>query len=418
MRSSDLRRVSLRLESFRTQLAAIAAGGLVLRLVYVHVLERGVRGLGDWHFFHSLPNLMAEGRGFVDPFILVQRGEEVATALHPPLWPLVLTPVSWLGGESALAHRTVGCVLGAAVIVLLGLLGRRIGGERAGLVAAGIGALHPLLIAADGSLMSETLYGLLVLTALLLALRMLDTPGRLVALGLGLAIGLAALTRSEALLLLPLLALPVAFSARPGRWARVGLACLGCALVVLPWTARNLAAFDRPVLVSHNDSTVFAGANCDRTYGGQDLGGWNLECISERRTDLDEGEQAEIWREEGLEYARDHAGELPGVLAVRVLRTWSLWQPRRQLEFGEGRARWAETAGVIAYFLLVPFAIWGAVLLWRADRAPLLVLLSPVVLVLASSLVAYGVPRFRHAADLCIVVLAAYAVSRRWPERT
>jgi 4-amino-4-deoxy-L-arabinose transferase-like glycosyltransferase len=418
MRSSDLRRVSLRLESFRARLAAVAAAGLALRLVYVHVLERGVRGLGDWHFFHSLPNLMADGRGFVDPFVLAARGEEAATALHPPLWPLVLTPVSWLGGESALAHRTVGCVLGAGVIVLLGLLGRRIGGERTGLVAAGIAAAHPLLIAADGSLMSETLYGLLVLCVLLLALRMLEAPGRLTALALGVAIGLAALTRSEALLLLPLLALPVALAVRPGRWARLALACAGCVLAVLPWTVRNLAAFDRPVLVSHNDSTVFAGANCDRTYSGEDLGGWNLQCISGRRDDLGEGEQAEIWREEGLDYAREHAGELPGVLAVRVLRSWSLWQPRRQLEFGEGRARWAETAGVIAYFLLVPLALWGAVLLWRSDRGPLLVLLSPVVLVVASSLVAYGVPRFRHAADLSIVVLAAYAVSRRWPART
>jgi 4-amino-4-deoxy-L-arabinose transferase-like glycosyltransferase len=418
MRSSDLRRVSRRLESFRARLALIAAAGLVLRLVYVHVVERDVRGLGDWHFFHALPNLMADGRGYVDPFILVERGEEVATALHPPLWPLVLTPVSFLGGESALAHRTVGCVLGAAVIVVLGLLGRRIGGERAGLVAAGIAALHPLLIAADGSLMSETLYGLLVATALLLALRMLDAPSRVVALALGAAIGLAALTRSEALLFLPLVALPVAFAVRPGRWARVALACAGCALAVLPWTARNLDAFERPVLVSHNDSTVFAGANCERTYGGQDLGGWNLECISDRRPDLDEGEQAEIWREEGLDYARSHAGELPGVLAVRVLRTWSLWQPRRQIEFGEGRARWAETAGVIAYFLLLPLAAFGAIRLWRERRASLLVLLSPVAVVVLSSLVAYGVPRFRHAADLSIAVLAAYAVTRRWPART
>ena len=45
--------------------------------------------------------------------------------------------------------------------MIVALLGRRLAGERAGLIAAGIAAIYPTLIAADGALMSETLYGLL-----------------------------------------------------------------------------------------------------------------------------------------------------------------------------------------------------------------------------------------------------------------
>jgi hypothetical protein len=93
-----------------------------------------------------------------------------------------------------------------------------------------------------------------------------------------------------------------------------------------------------------------------------------------------------------------------------VLRTWDLWQPHRQVDLAEGRARWAETAGVIAYFLLFPLAIGGAVLLWRRDRGAAAILLAPALLVTISSAIGYGNPRFRHAFEMSIVVLAGMAL--------
>jgi asparagine N-glycosylation enzyme membrane subunit Stt3 len=105
-----------------------------------------------------------------------------------------------------------------------------------------------------------------------------------------------------------------------------------------------------------------------------------------------------------------------------VLRTWDLWQPRRQLASAEGRAKWAETLGVIAYFALIPFAIAGAVLLRRRNRAASLILLAPALLVTLSSAIGYGNPRFRHAFEMSIVVLAAVSLvavveRRRRPRR-
>src|ERR687894_349426 len=90
----------------------------------------------------------------------------------------------------------------------LALIARRLAGDRAGLAAAAIAAVYPILIAADGAPMSEALYGLLVATGLLLALRLHERGDLLSAAGLGAAIGIAALTRSEALGLIPLLAWP------------------------------------------------------------------------------------------------------------------------------------------------------------------------------------------------------------------
>ena len=157
-------------------------------------------------------------------------------------------------------------------------------------------------------------------------------------------IGLAALTRSEALLFVPVLAWPCGARER-ARLAVAAIATAACVLVIAPWTIRNAARFDALVPISTNDSTVLAGANCPLTYHGVDTGAWNIECISPRRED-NEARQAAIWRREGLDYARDHAGRVPAVMAVRLLRIWDFWQPRRQVMFAEGRQRRTEQAGV------------------------------------------------------------------------
>jgi hypothetical protein len=61
-------------------------------------------------------------------------------------------------------------------------------------------AVYPILIGADGALMSESLFGLLMALALLTAYRLWESPGPLRAVLFGAVVGLAALTRGEAVL--------------------------------------------------------------------------------------------------------------------------------------------------------------------------------------------------------------------------
>jgi 4-amino-4-deoxy-L-arabinose transferase-like glycosyltransferase len=399
-----------RLRSFRARVALIAVAGLAVRLAYVLGPAHDVKGIGDWYFFHWGANLIADGHWFVEPFEKVFHGRLVPSAGHPPLWELLLSGESWLGGTSYIAHRALGCALGAITIALIALLGRRVAGDRAGLAAAAIAAVYPVMIAADGSLMSEGLYSTLIAAALLCAFRLRDRGDARSAAGLGAAIALAGLTRSEALLLVPLLALPIALTRPAARWRLAAVALATTALVIAPWSIRNWAEFGRPVLISTNDGTLLAGANCGRTYHGQDLGFWNIKCISQRSI-ANEADQEARWRSEGAGYARDHAGRLPVVLAARLLRTWDLYQPRRMVGFAEGRWRRADQAGVVAYFLLLPFALAGGWLI-RRRRGELLILLAPVALVCVLSLMGYGIPRFRAPAEITIVTLAAVAVTR------
>src|SRR3954451_18809048 len=228
-----------RLKGFRARLAAIVALGVALRLVHVLAIAPSTAIFTDGYFFHWVGKAVADGHGYVNPTELFFRGHSVATATHPPLYTFVIAAATKLGITGDEAQRSLGCLFGAGTIALGGLVGRRAAGEAVGLLAAGIAACYPLLIAADGALMSETLYGLLIALVLLAAYRLRDEPGAWRAIALGALIGLAALTRPEALLLLPLLLL--------ARWRWLAVACLAAALVVLPWTIRIWSAFDQPV---------------------------------------------------------------------------------------------------------------------------------------------------------------------------
>ena len=350
---------------------------------------------------------MASGHGFVDPFSSL--ADPPATAAHPPGWPLLLALISKLGGSGMTSHRLAGCLVGAAAVAAIGALGWRVAGERVGLLAAAVAALDPLLIAVDESLMSEPLYGLVVALALIAAYAALErpTPGRYALLGA--AIGVAALVRSEALLLLVLLVAPLGVRGRRPLPALAALAA--AALVVAPWTIRNALALGSFVPLSTNTGTLVAGANCQRSYTGSGLGSWTILCVPPARG-RPELLHEHALRERGLDYAREHAGRLPLVVPARVLRTWSLMQPWRQAaldEFGEGKDRRALRAGALFYYLECALALAGAALMRRRGRT-LLVLAAPLLLATLAGALAYGTPRLRHAAEIPLALLAAVAL--------
>jgi Dolichyl-phosphate-mannose-protein mannosyltransferase len=374
---------------FARPLAMIAAGALAARLVYILAFTPHLTGQGDSRYYHELATLLGNGHGFVDP------GNGTPTALHPPLFPLLLALPAWLGIDSWQAQRCVVALIGTGTVVMVGLLARRLAGNRAGLIGAAVAAAYPVLIAADGAVMSETLLGLLVASATFAAY---GQPSTRRAILLGALIGLAALTRGEAVLLLLLL-----LTWRKPRLAAIALASF--AVLLAPWTIRNATTFDKPVLLSTNEGNLIAGANCNDTYYGRDSGSWALRCVPSSLPE-DESVAAAKFRRAGLDYAGDHVGRIPVVLAARLGRTFELYQPIRQAEHAEMRADGIEIAGAVAWLLLVPLGVLGLRALPR--RGPLL---APFALVIAATLLGYGVPRFRHPADVVLAVLAGVALA-------
>jgi Dolichyl-phosphate-mannose-protein mannosyltransferase len=396
------------LPPFWRRLVAICALAALARLLYVLFIAQHATGLADFYFYNQTADFLADGKGYI-------RADQLgATALHPPLWPLVLSVVSAFSNDAVgparttfQDHRMVGVVLGPVMVLLLGLLGRRVGGERVGLASAALGALYPPFIAMDGSTMSETLYGPLMAGILLVAYRVYDRPSWKAAVGFGVLIGLATLTRAETLILLVLLGAPLASHAGAGRRLKIGAAMAAASVVVIsPWVIRNLADF-HSLTLSTNEGGALLGANCARTYnGGKDLGYWTFTCVP-GRSDLNEADQSDLYRRMAFDYARGHADRLPVALAVRFLRVWGLYQPFRPT--AEAQPPWVFRVGAATYLLVLALAVWGFVLI-RRRRQTVWILLTPIALVCLIGLVFYGVARFRYGAELSLVVFAAAAL--------
>lgn len=402
---------------------------LAIRVLFTVVVDPSIGQspdeLSDARAYHLLGHNLAEERGYVRPFDLQLLHLSRATAEYPPLFPAFLAVLDRAGVDSVDGQQLALCALGALTVAGIGLVGRRVGGDTVGLTAAAVAALYPMLFHADAILMTESPYALLVTAAILLSLRAAARPSPRTFAAVGVALGLGALTRSEGMLLVPLLAAALAASLRGGSVSRrlrlAGVTIGVAAALVLPWTVRNYVRFDTFVPVSNNLGTVLDGANCPLTYAGTNLGFWRstfgatgatstdcFEGFDITAPGFDEARTSASHRDAGLRYARDHLGRLPVVMAARLGRTFGVYDVHDEvrLESLEGRTiRW-ETLGTRMYWALAALALGGAVLLLRRRALPP-ALLAPVALVVLTSLVTYGNQRFRIAAEPSIVVLAA-----------
>jgi 4-amino-4-deoxy-L-arabinose transferase-like glycosyltransferase len=380
------------LTGFHVSLIGIGAVGLVVRVV-ASLLARNHVILGDAFVYEAVGRALANGDG------MEKLGQP--TAEHPPMWELVLGLANLLGINSTISHRLIGALLGTVTVVLLGLLGRRLGGNTVGLVAAGIAAVYPPLWAADTSLMSESLYGAILTGALLAA-----TYRRPVLLGVLLA--LATLSRVEALGLVVLLAVPLFWR----QWRKLAVTVAACAVVLAPWTIRNLVTFDKPVLMSTNSGSTWIGTNCDATYYGDLIGSWDYWCNVPPLAGEDESAYSARETRLGQQYMLDHVGRVPKVLAARFLRMLDMWSVDQSVVLNEleGRPGGYTRAGIPAFWVLLPLAAAGAVILARRRDSNVVILAAPVVLAAGAALMLYGSTRLRFSAEPALVVLGAVAL--------
>src|SRR5690606_17340487 len=125
----------------------------------------------------------------------------IPSALHGPLYPLVLSLSSRLGGTTYVDHKFLSILIGTATVLDTALVAKRVAGEKVALIAGALAAVYPNLWLIDSLLYPEGLFALLTTTCILVAHRWRDQPSIVTAAGLGVLIGLAALTRGEGLLL-------------------------------------------------------------------------------------------------------------------------------------------------------------------------------------------------------------------------
>jgi hypothetical protein len=397
-----------RVSAFAAGLGLLTVAGLMLRLavsstaasdpVSGQIAANLVGGAG-----YSLPG----------PF-----GALAPTALRVPITPALLA-LAQTSASPELAARLLWAVIGAGTVTAVGVVGRRMFGVTAGLVAAAIVAVVPSFFLENVRLESGTVAAL-VIALLLVALTgptgPVFTPLRAAVAG-GLA-GILALTRPEGLLLgLAIVAAwlvgRAASTLSPARRATLAVvAVAGFAVVAGPWMARNHGAVGT-YLPTTEVGTVAAGANAGSTYTGGLVGSYDPSAAaaavrSASTTPVGEGLLNRRLRSEAESYAAGHAGGLLIALPIRVARAFDLWNPvnERDAHATRGLAVKGWLLEWLSFLPLLALAAWGY---WRlrrrflGDLLPLYVAPPAVALV---ALVAYGEPLARAAIDPVLALVA------------
>lgn len=183
------------------------------------------------------------------------------------IYPLYLAGVYSLFGYHPLAARLLQAILGGVLMCLLAYrIGRRVADESTGLAGAALAAGYGYFIYYSPALMTETFFIVLVLLSLSLSLGLAGTPSPVRWVGMGLALGMAALLRQTALILVPVLLLWLAWrlsgQAVP-RW-HFALPVVVIVVVVMPWTLRNYRVYGRFLLLNSNAGYALFASNHPR----------------------------------------------------------------------------------------------------------------------------------------------------------
>jgi 4-amino-4-deoxy-L-arabinose transferase-like glycosyltransferase len=392
----------------------VFAVALVVRLAYLLTAHGPAfeAPLIDADYYDYLGERLARGEGFGQgPF------------WQPPLYPLVLGGLYWLGGHSLWWPRLLQTLLGAATAALVqGVTRRASGSDKVGLLAGLLVALHGPLVFYDGELLATSLGTFLGTAALWLACREAPSAGK--ALLCGVCIGLGALTLAPLLLLV----LPLAWALARGRPLRGALCAAACAAVVLCATFSNHARSGEWVLISANGGiNLWLGNNAraDETLAIRPGRAWEALVQEPSRHGFHTpATQDAYFTRKALGWCGAHPLDCVGnllwkarlLLVARELpRNEDLYVVRSQ-----SPVLWALTARVgslaLPYALLWPLAAAGCVALWRRWRAKedvrvALRVVGAAVMLAAPCLLFFVSGRYRTPLAPVLCVLAALGLS-------
>jgi 4-amino-4-deoxy-L-arabinose transferase-like glycosyltransferase len=376
---------------------------------------------------------IAQGRGYPGTNRAPGGGP---SAFRPPAYPALLAGVYAVAGEEAPgAARLVEAVLGTLTVALIGAIGRLLWGRRVGMLALGIAAVAPPLVVMSTALVSESLFVPVVLGAVAAAImaRRSYHHARWAILT-GVLIGIAALTRTNGIILLLPLTLAVAGGTalrRKRAWAAPAVVLAAAILAIAPWTIRNWFEFHAFIPVSTEIGYTLAG-----TYNEASRADHHWPAVWKEAEHGASPEYGEILFNASIHGWNEHAFDDHLTAAAinditrhpaYVLKV-GYWNAIRLFHLGEldlavANLRDTGVPEIPAWFEILgfyPLALLalGGVATRRARGAPKWLWVVPVCLL--PTVFITGFIRFRSPVDPFLVLLAALAVAAgqdRWRRR-
>ncbi len=245
---------------------------------------------------------------------------------------------------------------------------------------------------------------------------------------LGAMCGLLAMTRSEQILIFPLLVVPLILTARSVQWrtriAWLVIATTLTAVVIAPWTIYNLGRFQKPVFLSTNAGAAVATGSCNSAFYGSLTGYYSFLCLPHTQSsDPSIAETKDL--DSGLKYEEHHLTRLPLVVFAHEGRAFGYWNPFQQTfldnqwqevppSLGTRTSVWVYDLALVSYWVLLVPALAGGIVLRRL-RVPLYPLLAFFATVIITVATTFGETRYRAAAEVSIVILAAIGIDAFFP---
>ena len=372
-------------------LAAALAAAFVVRVLFALLYWVDKPLTHDELEYLSLARNLSEGHGFTydthEP--PDSQPERFGRA---PLYPFFLSMVARVTSGATLvpAIKVAQAGLGAMTVLLVALVARRAGSDRAAAWAAWIGALYPPLAWMSSHMLSETLTPCSPSPACW-HFRGCSTafrgggPGPPVgsrwplALLTGIVGGLAALTRPAHLLFLMLAGLWLLW--KRGLSLTVVVA-IGAAVVIGPWTLRNYRAYGRLVLIASEGGITFWTGNHPLSPGDGDMAANPAIKLDNQRLralypGLSPEELEPVYYREAIAAIKANPAWWMGLEFKKLFYLWVPIGPSYMLH-----SRLFRIASWVSARLLVVPGLAGLVALWRRRTGPaaLWLLLASAVL--------------------------------------
>lgn len=351
-----------------------------------------------------------------------------------PLYPYFLGSVYAIVGRDLLTVRIIQALIGSASCVLLYLAGERLFSKKVG-IAAGLGmALWAPAIFFDSLLQKSVLDMFFMCLSLWLIAGIREqgsgTRGAKWVIGLGAAMGLLALSRENALLLIAVVAVWLFSIERRA----ILLFVAGLAIVFTPVVARNYAVDGGFYLTTSQFGTNFYIGNnpeADGTYASIRFGRGSPEYERVDATEVAEAavgrtlspaEVSSYWTNRALNFITSQPGQWLKLTGRKI----RLLVNRSEMIDTEAQESYAEfsvplrTLGWITHFgILVPLAAVGLMAAWP-DRRRLWILYALLLAYSASVVMFFVFARYRYPLVPMLMLFAAYGgavlLSRTYPE--
>jgi 4-amino-4-deoxy-L-arabinose transferase-like glycosyltransferase len=361
------------LQSFE---AKLLLGALLLRLLYLSTIVSNPyfdHPITDEKLYDTWARAIVSGEPFIDyPYY------------DSPLHAYYLAALYWLFGDSLLAVRVVQVIIGVLNVAVLYRIARRLFDSTTAQVAGVLAAVYAPFLYYEGLLLKESFALFLMNVSVLLLLGALGKPSVLAFWNVGVVVGTLALSRVNALIIVPA-ALIVSWLCGGQARSRSLAIFLGLIMIVAPVTLRNWLVSGEwiPITVS-GGQVLYTGNNPANKTG--DLAPVPFvrsnpafermdfhhaaEASTGRR--MTPGEVSAYWRNQSLRFMAQNPVTFTKMVGHRLLAFWNhLEMPDNHSIDIFKRFSWVLRLPLPGYWLIAPLALVGLLMMapqWRDPR--------------------------------------------------